>query len=155
MNRTTNGGRWDEVVHLFREYCLAKRARRFEEAERLFKSELSLSIAEWSRLQPGDKDSKRSRLNAMFNAEQKRLSEAWQLKDFLSSSLRSELLPALREEIRAVVAVSSEVPTASGSLARRPQAAPRIRFDDIPAALDRILADQGRSTVFPVVQPQH
>jgi hypothetical protein len=156
MNSATNDGRWEEVVHFFRKYCLAKRAHRLAEAEQLFKSTLSPAIAEWSRRQPGDMESKRSRLNAMFAAEQKRLHEAWQLKDYLSQSLRSEIVPALREEIRAMIAADPAKSSTAASLARQTRPAPRIRFDDIPGALDRVLAEQGRlsSSFRPVVQPQ-
>lgn len=150
MKSTTNDGRWEEVVHFFREYCLAKRANRLDEADQLFKTTLSQSIAEWSRRAPGDTETKRARLNAMFAAEQKRIHEAWELKDYLSRSLRSELVPALRDEIRSMIAAES-APASRASFARQIRPAARIRFDDIPAALDRILSEQGRASFNPAV----
>lgn len=152
MNSSTNDGRWEDVVNHFRAYCLAKRANRPAEAERLFKHELSPCIAEWSRRAPGDAETKRTRLNAMFAAEQKRIQDAWDLKDFITRSLRSELVPALRDEIRAMISAES-APAPRASQAKRAVPAPRIRFDDIPAALDRVLAEQSRSSFQPAVHP--
>ena len=130
MNDATNDGRWEDVVKLFREYCQTKRANLLAEADRLFTGPLSRAIAAWSRQTPGMVETKRARLHAMFAVEQKRLHETAPQD---SSPLR--------------VAFDTAPSSWRGSLARQLAPAPRIRFDDIPAALDHILAEQRQATV--------
>ena len=117
MNDATNDNRWEEVVHFFRKYCLAKRANCLAEAEQLFTTTLSRAIAAWSLQTPGLPETKRARLYAMFAVEQKRFQE----------TTPQERFPA-----------KAAVDTAPAS---------RIRFDDVPAALDHVLAEQRQAAV--------
>ncbi len=109
----------------------------------LLNHDLPGSIAEWSRLDSSDAASKRTRLDAMFQSEQRRLEDVWQIKDLLAQHLTDTLVPQLMQSI------SSEIKTAMSHTlsAEVPAWAPRLpaarpHFDDIPGIIDQVLAEQ-------------
>ena len=143
MKTTNSEPAWDKVVSLFREACLLRRKRQAQEADLLLNHELPGSIAEWSRLDSSDSVSKRSRLDAMFQSEQRRLEDVWQIKDLLAEHLTETVVPRLMQSISAEIKtalsplLSAEVPTWTPRLP-----AARPHFDDIPGIIDQVLAEQ-------------
>ena len=130
MNNATNDSRWEEVVHFFQKYCVAKRANCLAEVEQLFTTTLSRAIAAWSLQTPGLPETKRARLYAMFAVEQKRFQET-----------------TPQERFPATAAVDTAPSADRGSLPRPTAPASRIRFDDVPAALDHVLAEQRQAAI--------
>lgn len=141
---------WEKVVSDFRRLCILRRQRRREESETLLRTELPRSIAEWSRQQPGDADSKKARLDSMFHTEQRRIEDAWLMQDVLSSRLAEDFLPAIcsrvSEEVRKAMAVAELLNAESRQpkdtdIAVEPPAETRVAFDDIPSILDLLLVE--------------
>lgn len=95
---------WDGVVREFRHVCLLKREGKVAESERVLAQVLPASIALWSQQDPRDNLVKRLQLQAMFEAEQHRLDEAWALQERvfsqLSGTVISELKQRLSDELR-------------------------------------------------------
>ena len=134
---------WDKVVALFREACLLRRKRQSEQADRLLNHELPGSIAEWSRLDSSDPASKRLRLDVMFQSEQRRLEDVWQIKDLLAQHLTETVVPHLMQSISGEIkAALSPLLTAAAPVWSPRLPAVRPHFDDIPAIIDQVLADQ-------------
>jgi hypothetical protein len=144
---------WEKVVSDFRRLCILRRQRRREESEALLRQDLPRSIAEWSRQQPGDATAKKAQLDSMFQAEQRRIEDAWLMQDVLSTRLTEDFLPALcsrvSEEVRKAMAVADLMGAetraelrASQAPAPEPAPEPRVSFDDIPSILDLLLVEE-------------
>lgn len=143
MKNTQSETAWDKVVTLFREACLLRRKRQAQQADLLLSRDLPGSIAEWSRLDSSDPSSKRSRLDTMFQTEQRRLEDVWQIRDLVAQHLTETVVPQL------VQSISVEIKSALSPLfsAPAPVWSPRLppvrpHFDDIPGIIDQVLADQ-------------
>ncbi len=144
---------WEKVVSDFRRLCILRRQRRREESEAMLRNELPRSIAEWSRQQPGDASTKKAQLDSMFQAEQRRIEDAWLMQDVLSTRLTEDFLPALcsrvSEEVRKAMAVADLLGAetraenrAGKTPAPEPEPEPRISFDDIPSILDLLMVEE-------------
>jgi hypothetical protein len=98
---------WDALVGQFRQLCLLRRQKKFIESDIILTSELPRAIAEWSQVSDGEPVAKKSRLDAMFQNEQRRIDDACFAMELLTDRLKTEILPAvtseLTEQIRATV----------------------------------------------------
>jgi hypothetical protein len=99
--------RWDEVVGQFRQLCLLRRQKKFLESDIILTSELPRAIANWSESFEGDPATKKSRLDNMFQAEQRRIDDAYFTMDLLTSRIQDEIVPSIcaeiTEQVRATV----------------------------------------------------
>ncbi len=147
--------RWDKVVRDFRQVCLLRRQDRRDESDRLMRQDLPQSIAEWSRSDSADAGTKRARLDAMFQQEQRRMDDLWVMNELLSARLMEEFLPVVCSSVCSTVGEELRKAGAgrdSGSVTafrdHRPAAGPaarnRVAFDDIPSVIDHLL-DSGFS----------
>lgn len=145
--------RWDKVVRDFRQLCVLRRQERQTDADALLRQRLPQSIAEWSKHDADHAAAKKARLDSMFQQEQRRIEDAWLLKDLIGSSLTKEFLPVLcssvcvtvGEELRkAGVGRDSDFTPALRETRPPAEPAPRSRvaFDDIPSVID-LLLDHG------------
>jgi hypothetical protein len=107
VNVTTAEQRWDKVVGDFRQLCLYRRQKKWIESDMILNSDLPRSIASWSEVFVGEPSSKKSRLDAMFQNEQRRLDEAWFTMELLSGRFKEEIVPAIcaqiTEQVRAAI----------------------------------------------------
>ena len=74
---TTPEQTWDKVVADFRQLCLLRRQKKWIESDIILNSDLPRSIATWSESAQIDPTAKKSRLDSMFQAEQRRIDDAW------------------------------------------------------------------------------
>jgi hypothetical protein len=99
--------RWDVLVGQFRQLCLLRRQKKFIESDIILTSELPRAIAEWSELSDAEPAAKKSRLDAMFQAEQRRIDDNCFTMDLLTNRLKEEILPSIcaeiTEQVRAAV----------------------------------------------------
>jgi hypothetical protein len=98
---------WEKVVGDFRQLCVLRRQKKFIESDIILTSELPRAIASWSEVDDTEPAAKKSRLDAMFQAEQRRIDDACFTMDLLTDRLKTEILPTitseLTEQIRASV----------------------------------------------------
>lgn len=139
----------------FRQLCLFRRQKKRIESETILKSDLPRSIASWSESVEADPGVKRSRLDAMFQTEKRRIEDAWLVQELMATRLNEQFIPAIctqvAREVRSVVAqemtaqdrgLNTPARTASNVGASRA----RATFDDIPGVIDLVLAeDQARN----------
>lgn len=149
--------RWEKVVRDFRRLCVLRRQDRRDESEALLRQELPRSISDWAQHDPSAPDHKRSRLDEMFQQEQRRMDEVALLNELLSSQLMDTFLPvvcssvcsAVGEELRKAGA-GRDSGTAPVLRETRPAAEPaprrRVAFDDIPGVIDLLLDDAASAT---------
>jgi len=90
---------WDQVVGDFRRLCLLRRQKKWIEADLILNSDLPRSIANWSEVFEGQPADKKARLDAMFQAEQRRLDEAWFTMDLLTARLKEEIVPSICAQV--------------------------------------------------------
>ncbi len=99
--------RWDVLVGQFRQLCLLRRQRKFIESDIILTSELPRAIAEWSEVSEAEPAAKKSRLDAMFQAEQRRIDDACFTMDLVTNRFKEEILPSIcaevTEQVRATV----------------------------------------------------
>lgn len=104
---TTTEQLWDKVVGDFRQLCLLRRQKKWIEADIILNSDLPRSIAGWSEVFDGQPTAKKSRLDSMFQAEQRRIDDAWFTMDLISSRLKEEVVPSIcaqvTQQVRATV----------------------------------------------------
>jgi hypothetical protein len=159
---TTAEQRWEKVVGDFRQLCMLRRQKKWIESDMILNSDLPRSIASWSEVFEGQPAAKKSRLDTMFQAEQRRIDDAYLTVDLVSARLKEEILPSIREqiieEVRSSVleelraAIAEEVRCAVAAEMRdvRPTAAPEparaIRRETDGNSLSDF-AEQVRSTV--------
>lgn len=134
----------------FRQLCLFRRQRKGSESEKILKTELPRSIASWSESFEGDPRAKRSRLDAMFQAEQRRIDDAWLVQELMATRLNEQFIPAIctqvAQEVRSVVcqemaAQDRRWNTPSRSASTVGASPARVAFDDIPGIIDVVLAE--------------
>ena len=148
---------WDQITAGFRQACYHRRQGRQAEAASLLERQLPQTIADWSQASPSDPARKKALLLEMFAREQQRVEEAIALQALLARHCAEELIPSLRAELTAEVRrlIEQDVTARAGhsdarmdpktdsqyapSLGSRPN---RIPFDDLPAVIDAVLADQ-------------
>lgn len=155
VSATNSQALWRQVVADYRQACVLRREGREPEAGKLIDEKLPGSIAAWSKADSRSPADKKTVLEAMFETEQTSI-ETWLFAQHtLASRLGDTLIPALRqhvsEEIREAMAGRS-TPSGSRSKGFASLRSPRVRFDDIPAVIDTLLAQQqadyGRTPAF-------
>lgn len=142
---TNSQALWKQVVADYRQACVLRREGREIEASKLIDEKLPVSIAAWSKADPRSPADKKTILEAMFESEQTSI-ETWLFAQHtLASRLSDTLIPALRQhvsdEIRDAMAAPGSLRTRRTSGVSYGRAA-RVRFDDIPAVIDTLLAQQ-------------
>jgi hypothetical protein len=100
--------RWDKLVGDFRQLCLLRRQKKWIESDIILNSDLPRSIASWSEAAAdADPTAKKSRLDSMFQAEQRRIDDAFFTMDLLTTRLKEDLIPAITaqitEQVRATI----------------------------------------------------
>lgn len=77
----------------------------------ILNSDLPRSIASWSEVFDGEPIAKKSRLDAMFQNEQRRIDDAWFTMELIASRLKEEIVPAICAQVTEQVreAVLNEV----------------------------------------------
>jgi hypothetical protein len=134
----------------FNEACRLRREGKQLKTAQILDEKLPRLIARWSQADPRSCFDKQVALKAMFLAEQNRDLATEHASQDLAAKLASTLLPAMREhvsqELRQSIAQEFRGWQNRNLLSRRgPEsvpAPPRIRFDDIPAVIDALLAEQ-------------
>jgi hypothetical protein len=131
---TTPEHTWEKVVADFRQLCLLRRQKKWIESDIILNSDLPRSIANWSESAELDPAAKKSRLDSMFQAEQRRIDEAYFAADLVTARLHEEIIPSIcaqiTEQIRASLAeeirsaVVAEVRAHSRQVTNAPEAAP-------------------------------
>jgi hypothetical protein len=99
--------RWDTLVGQFRQLCLLRRQKKWIESDIILTSDLPRAIAAWSETAEADPATKKSRLDAMFQTEQRRIEDACFTMDLLADRLKEEIIPSIcaqvTEQVRATV----------------------------------------------------
>ncbi|HEY6227014.1 MAG TPA: hypothetical protein VI282_07830 [Verrucomicrobiae bacterium] len=99
--------RWDTLVGQFRQLCLLRRQKKWIESDIILTSDLPRAIAAWSETAEADPATKKSRLDAMFQTEQRRIEDACFTMDLLTDRLKDEIIPSIcaqvTEQVRATV----------------------------------------------------
>jgi hypothetical protein len=131
---TTPEHTWEKVVADFRQLCLLRRQKKWIESDIILNSDLPRSIANWSESAELDPAAKKSRLDSMFQAEQRRIDDAYFAADVVTARLHEEIIPSIcaqiTEQIRASLAeeirsaVVAEVRAHSPQFITAPEAAP-------------------------------
>jgi hypothetical protein len=99
--------RWDKLVGDFRQLCLLRRQKKWIESDIILNSDLPRSIASWSEAATdADPTAKKSRLDSMFQAEQRRIDDAFFTMDLLTTRLKEDLIPAITAQITEQVRAS-------------------------------------------------
>lgn len=160
---------WSRIVEDFREACILRKNGRHDESNELLQQILPREIAEWAKLPQPAGVNRRTKLEAMFRDEQRRVDDAFFVQRIVTSQLEEHLLPKLcfmvaeevREAVRNDVRSFGNLPGPSKAAAgadstARPKTAspsrPRVRFDDIPGMIDSILREQN-ADLGPGLQP--
>jgi hypothetical protein len=154
MNENVTTRQWEEVVALFRRMCFLRRQGKAAASEAILKHRLPETIAAWSQNSGRDAGAKKAQLDNMFQVEQRRVDDAFSLHELSALQWQEDLLPALvnslareikqtvREQFAAQAARNEESPSFPPSVYR-----PRIAFDDIPAVIDLIAAEEQRELI--------
>lgn len=144
----------------FRQLCLLRRQKKWIESDIILNSDLPRSIATWSESADIDPGAKKSRLDSMFQAEQRRIDDAWLAADLVTARLHEEIIPSicaqiteqirasLAEEIRSVVV--AEVRAHSPQISKQPPAASLPEPESVAVPTQSHIAnfaEQVRSTV--------
>ncbi|MBM3848069.1 MAG: hypothetical protein FJ405_17500 [Verrucomicrobia bacterium] len=88
---------WNQVVTDFRRVCLLKHQGRTAESDSLLQTQLPASIAAWSRDTDHDPILKKRQLQEMFLMEERRIEEAWAVRDLIFDDLKTALLEDVRQ----------------------------------------------------------
>jgi hypothetical protein len=152
---TTTEQLWDKVVGDFRQLCLLRRQKKWIEADMILNSDLPRSIAIWSEVFEGAPASKKAQLDAMFQAEQRRIDDAFLAMDLVASRLKDEIVPSIcaqvTEQVRAAVA---EQACAAALKAVRAAVQEEIRAS-MSREIRESISEQVRSTVTAEMRANH
>lgn len=153
---TTAEQRWDKVVADFRHLCLLRRHKKWIESDIVLNSDLPRSIADWAEVFQAEPSAKKSRLDAMFQSEQRRIDDAWFAADLVTTRLKDEIIPSIcaqvTEQVRATLAEEVRTAVLAEVRAQPPQnieSPERAELPPPPPAQTQIanFAEQVRSTV--------
>jgi hypothetical protein len=156
---TTAEQRWDKVVADFRQLCLLRRHKKWIESDIVLNSDLPRSIADWSEVFEGEPASKKTRLDAMFQSEQRRIDDAFFAADLVTTRLKDEIIPSIcaqvTEQVRATLAeeirsvVIAELRAQAPQLPEAPEPVQPVEEPTPVATQTHIanFAEQVRSTV--------
>ena len=139
----------------FRQLCLLRRQRKLIESDMILNSELPRAIASWSQSFDAEPSAKKSRLDAMFQTEQRRIDDAWLALELMTTRFNEQFIPAIcsqvAQEVRSAMAEEMAAQDRRQPLPARitnsvSAGRTRVAFDDIPGVIDLVLAeDQIRS----------
>jgi len=155
MNDNVTTDRWEEVVSLFRRMCFLRRQGKGAASDHILKQKLPRTIAAWSESCGRDPEVKKAQLDGMFQSEQRRVEDAYTLHELAALRWQEEVIPtltrALSQEMQRTMREQFALQTAQHA-AREPGWAPsgyrpRIAFDDIPAVIDLIVAEEQRDAM--------
>ena len=135
---------WSQLVAEYRQACLLRREGRAEEAQGVVSEKLPQTIALWSRDDARSEAEKKAALGKMFSNEQISMDSWFFAHQALTNRMAQTLIPAIRQQIgqevrQAFALHASDRMSNSATGASKPE---RIRFDDIPAMIDSLLAQQ-------------
>jgi hypothetical protein len=157
MNENVTTNKWDELVALFRRMCFLRRQGKAAASDGILHQQLPRLISDWSETSERDPERKKALLSDMFQSETRRVEDAYTLHELTSFHWREELMPALarslsqeiRQTIREQFAAQTAQQAALAPVMGMPQSVyrPRIAFDDIPAIIDLIVAEEQRETL--------
>jgi hypothetical protein len=146
---------WNQIVADYRQICILRRQGEEAEAARLVNEKLPQSIALWARQDENNPAQKKAVLKNLFATEHKLLDSMLASQRELAAKLADWLVPAVCQhvsrEVREVMTGQFDVlchklARAKGAFSRPPEppgpARERVRFDDIPAVIDAVLAEQ-------------
>lgn len=155
---------WQQIVQDYRQLCVLQRQARRADSERLLRDELPARILAWAELDGADGAAKARRLDDMFQAEQRSLTEAWLIEQTVAQRLHSDLLPALSAQINEEIqrAMQRHAPARPLPPTPAPMPAPvlapsivprsepgraraRASVGDIPSIIDLILEQERQS----------
>lgn len=144
---------WNQLVAEFRQACLLRREGKEDEAARVLEGTLPRQIASWSREDKRSADEKRAALETMFESERATIDSYLFAHEAMATRLTNALVPALRQQLsediqRAFSTVSRDTSFARPLRQSLPPAN-RVRFDDIPAVIDTLLAQQRQADYSP------
>jgi hypothetical protein len=143
---------WEKVVGDFRQLCLLRRQKKFIESDIILSSELPRAIANWSEAEDTEPAAKKSRLDAMFQTEQRRIDDACFTMDLLTDRLKGEILPAITSELTEQIRVAVlENVRATISEDVRNIVATELR-KSIPTGVQAVQAPDSSSKSAPAVQ---
>ena len=143
--------RWKKLVSDFRRICLLRHQKRRAEAEILLKNGLPGRIAAWSESFDAELEVKRKRLDDMFEAEQRRIEDAFLVQELVAARFNEQFVPLICEqvaqEIHALIdqgiAPQDRRPNKpSGTVSNGAGAMSRVTFDDLPGVIDLVLAEE-------------
>ena len=154
-NDNRSADRWEEVVSVFRRMCFLRRQGKLAASEQILKQKLPRIIAAWSDSCSRDPEAKKLQLDGMFQTEQRRVEDAYTLHELAALRLQEELIPALTrtlsQEMKRTVREQFALQTAQQAAAGPGMAPsgyrPRVAFDDIPAVIDLIVAEEQRNAI--------
>lgn len=153
MNDNVTADRWEEVVSLFRRMCFLRRQGKGAASDHILKQKLPRTIAAWSESCGRAPEVKKAQLDGMFQTEQKRVEDAYTLHELAALRWQEEVIPALthalsqemKRTMREQFALQTPALLAPGSAPSGYR--PRVAFDDIPAVIDLIVAEEQRDAM--------
>jgi hypothetical protein len=147
--------RWNQIVADYRQICILRRQGQTAEAARLVKEKLPKSIALWARQDGRNAAQKKAVLEHLFATEHRFLDSLFASQRELAVKLAELLIPAVSQQVGREVrkVITGHFEALCYQLARakeafsQPSEPPgsvreRIRFVDIPAVIDAVLAEQ-------------
>ena len=128
----------------YRQACLLKREGRAAEAQGIVNESLPQTIALWSREDPRSTVEKKAVLEKMFSSEQVSMASWVSAHQALTNRMAQTLIPAIRQQIGQEVrqAFALQAADRMSNSASGASKSERIRFDDVPAMIDSLLAQQ-------------
>lgn len=154
MNENVTAHQWEEVVGLFRRMCFLRRQGKDAASEAILKHRLPGKIAAWSQTSSRDTATKKAQLDGMFQTEQKRVDDAFTLHEMSALQWQEDLLPALVSTISREIKQTIREQFTLQSVQSQPTGSyppsvyrPRVAFDDIPAVIDLLVAEEQREVI--------
>jgi hypothetical protein len=146
---------WNQIVGDYRQICILRRQGQNAEASRLVREKLPQSIALWARQDGRNAAQKKAVLEHLFATEHRFLDSLFASQRELAARLAELLIPAVSQhvgrEVRKVITGHFEALCCQLARAKEAFSQPseppgpareRIRFADIPAVIDAVLAEQ-------------
>lgn len=144
---------WSQIVADYRRACFLRRQGHEEEARGIINGKLPDTVARWSREDDRPEADKQVALQTMFSTEQFEVDSLLLTHKALTEKLTETLIPVIRQQVSEEVCATLEHYTANSShwppVGSRPSLPTlnrreRVRFDDIPAVIDKIIVEQSQ-----------
>lgn len=146
LNPNNSRPLWNQIVAEYRQACWLRREGRESDAARVINEKLPVIIAAWSQADTRSAADKKIALEAMFETEQTSVDSWLFAHQTLATRLTDALIPVLRQQVgQEVRQVLADQPQPRPNRSAQPageRGTRRIRFDDIPAVIDALLAQQ-------------